>query len=293
MKLRKWITVLPLVFLAACSSIEETSTEMNIEMEAYTYPAEFTLGQDLNSAITELALMYEDFDLSKTKEDIYQESFIAHYCQNSRLSFDYLEQVREEKEGILSEEDVRYIQYSLTGEEVDFQNDIPAEGIDINQAASGLGYGNILSYEAEEIQEEVHLVAEFERGTDGSENTRLYELEVILVKNLQSCFDGYSIKSLASQDITSIIYGDNAEHTFYGCDLEVEENGVFTFENYGGEDDVQYGTHIEIDLSTNVALADFVRKNAGAEFDVTYILDDSMTQPVYRVVPVSIRLHGE
>ena len=296
MKFKSLIILLSMLLLVSCSNADESMTEFDtneLQIESYTYSEEFTLEENLNKAITELALMYDNFDWSKTKEDTYGTSFISHYCQNSRLSYDYLEKMRRENNGILSEEHVRYIQYSLTKENVDFQDNIPLGGIDINQSTSSLGFGKILSYEAEEDGEEVHLVAQFERGTDGSENTNLYELSIVLIKNPQSCFDGYSIKTLSSQNITPIITGDNREHTFYAYDLEIEENGIFTFENYGGEDDVQYGTHIEIDLSENQILADFVRENAGKEFDVTYIFDDSMTQPVYRVVPVSIALHDE
>lgn len=59
-----------------------------------------------------------------------------------------------------------------------------------------------------------------------------------MVENPESCFDGYSIKSLTSKDITPIVAGDNKEHTVEAFYLEIEENGIFTFECYGGEDDV-------------------------------------------------------
>lgn len=303
MKLRKWALLLPIIFLVSCGRVNETVTETenvkavdenssdsHVQSKEIT---EFKLSQNLNTAITELALMYDNFDLSKIEEDGYPQSFIFHFCQNSRLTFDYLEQLREEKNGILSVEDVQYIQQSLTNEMIDFGDEVPREGIDSNQTASGLGFGNILSYEADVLGEEVHLVATYERGIDEFQPARLYELNIVLVQNPESCFDGYSIKSLTSKDITPLINGDNKKHIFRGYDLEVEENGIFTFEYYGGDDEIEYDTHIIIDLSQNALLADYIRENAGEEFEVTYILDDTMTQPVYRVVPVRINLYNE
>ena len=184
----------------------------------------------------------------------------------------------------------------LTGEFVDFQNFVPIEGIDRHQNTHGLGFGRIISYDAEVCGDEVKLIADFERVRDYSEITKLYELCIILIKNPESCFDGYSIKSLTSKDITPSIYGDNKEHTFEGCylaDEDGEDDAIFTFENPNGKDDIIYDLYITVDLSDNPTLADFVRQNPWENFDVTYFLDESMTQPVYEVVPTDIKLHEE
>lgn len=94
---------------------------------------EFILGSNLKSAITELALNYDVFDASKTKEENYPMLFISSYCQNSRLTFDYLEEIKKENNGLLSREQVEYIQHSLTNESVDFQEYVGEEGIDVYQ----------------------------------------------------------------------------------------------------------------------------------------------------------------
>lgn len=73
--------------------------------------------------------------------------------------------------------------------------------------------------------------------------------------------------------------------------MGIEDEGIFTFECFGGEDGVIYGTHVEVDLSDNPTLADFVRKNTGKEFEVVYVLEGTMTQPVEQVVPIGIKLY--
>lgn len=304
MKLKKWVILLLIILLVAYGSankysskekgdkaLSKVETEFCIpEVKAYTYPQQFVLGPNLNAAITELAIMYDEFDSNRIKEEDYKESIIFRYCKNSRQTFDYLEQLKEEYNGVIPREQVEYIQYSLTGEWVDFKDEIPKEGLNIIQSSSGFCDGKIKSYQADCAGDEVNLLAEFEIVEDGTQITYLYELNIVLVKNPESCFDGYSIKSLSSKDITKPVYGDNKEHTFRGVGSEWEDNGVFEFENYGGKDDVVYDRYIRINLSENPTLAEYVRKNCEKELEVTYIFYDSMTEPVYEVVPISIRL---
>lgn len=97
--------------------------------------------------------------------------------------------------------------------------------------------------------------------------------------------------NLMRDNITSVITGDGKIHTFQGLDMGIEDEGIFTFECFGGEDGVIYGTHVEVDLSDNPTLADFVRKNTGKEFEVVYVLEGTMTQPVEQVVPIGIKLY--
>ncbi|MBQ9765265.1 MAG: hypothetical protein IJW18_03600 [Lachnospiraceae bacterium] len=231
MKAKRWLAILPMMALVACADSGEApiQPESTIAIEAsssttkpeviieiindvkidfdslgikdYTYPTEFVLGQNLSGAITELVLTFEEYNIDETEADYYMESFLFHFCQNTRFTFDYLEKVREENNAIMTKEQVEYVQYSLTNKFIDMQKDISEEGININEAAGSLGYGRILSYQAEVVGNEVNLVAEFERGTNEFEPTKLYELNVVLVKNPKSCFDGYSIKSIASKNI--------------------------------------------------------------------------------------------
>lgn len=254
----------------------------------------FVLGENLNGAITELALRYDEFDESSTKEEFYPETFIAAFCQNSRFTFDYLRDIMENSDGVLSKEQVEYIQYSLTGEKIDLTGYVGEEGVDIYQSTSGLGLGQIVSYESEGNGKEVNLVISFEfrniHDIESEKPTKVYELSVVLKKNEDSCFDGYSIKSMSKKDVTPVVQGDGEEHVFYGLDMGIEENGVFILECFGGTGEVAYGTHVEVDLSENPALAEVIRENPGEEFEVTYIWENTQAEPVTSVIPIDIKV---
>ena len=304
MKLKKRAIILLVILLVAYGSANNYNTKENgnkalskvetefyiPEIKSYTYPEQFVLGPNLNTAISELAIMYDEFDLTQIKEEHYKEHFISQYCQNSWSSFDYLERLDVVYNSIIPREQVEYIQYSLTGEWVDFKDVVPKEGLDLNQSSSGFCSGKIKSYQADCIGDEVNLQVKFEIIGNWNRKPLIYKLDIVLVRNPQSCFDGYSIRSLSSKEITKPIPGDNKVHTFEGMALEGEENGVFKFETYGGKDHVVYHICTDVDLSENPTLAEYVRENSGKVLEVTYVFDDSMTEPVYEVVPISIRV---
>lgn len=256
--------------------------------------AEFVMGENLSGAITELALKYDEFDGSATKEEGYPELFISTFCQNNRFTFDYLRDFMENSDGILNREQVEYIQYSLTGEAIDFSGYVGEDGIDIYQSTSGLGFGQIASYEGVLNGKEVNLVAQFEfrsiHDIEAEKPTKVYELTIVLEENKESCFDGYSIKSMSKKDVTPVVYGDGMEHVFYGLDMGIEENGVFILECFGGADEVVYGTHVEVDLSGNPALAEFIRENPGEELEVTFVWESTVEEPITHVIPTDINI---
>ncbi len=203
-----------MVVLAACG--KATNEEIIVERESVIIEEmrdfveveekQFILGENLQGAITQLALRLDTFDESTIKEEWYPTVFLSGFCQNSQFTFDYLEELREENEGILSREQVEFIQYSLTGEQLDLTAYVGEEGLDTYQAASGLGYGEIVSYEVNVKDGMTKLTAKFEyhgSNLDG-EYIRTYNLDVELVKNNESCFDGYSIRLLSKEDVTSV-----------------------------------------------------------------------------------------
>lgn len=267
---------------------------INQESSVNNEENEFVMGENLSGAITELALLYDEFDKAALQEESYPELFLSAFCQNSRFTFDYLANLMEKGDGILSKEQVEYIQYSLTGENVDFTDYVGEEGIDIYQSTSRLLFGEIVSYKGEVSGKEATVEAVFEfrnmHDIEAERPTKVYELTVTLEKNEDSCFDGYSIKSLSKKDVTPVESGDGKEHVFYGMDMGIEENGVFIFECFGSADEVSYGTHVEVDLSENPALAEMIRENPGEEFEVTYIWESTMTEPITSVVPIDIKL---
>ena len=288
--------------LVACGKVveekestgESNKVVANQESNVEGQENEFVMGENLAGAITELALKYDEFDMAATKEVGYPEIFISTFCQNNRFTFDYLENLMENSDGILRLEQVEYIQYSLTGEERDFSGYVGEDGIDIYQSTSGLLFGEISSYEGEVNGKEVTLAAVFEFRTmhdiEAERPTKVYELTVALEQNEESCFDGYSIKSMSKKDVTPVVCGDGKEHVFFGLDMGIEENGVFILECFGGAEDVSYGTHVEVDLSENPALAAVIRENPGAELEVTYIWESTVSEPIICVTPTDIKV---
>ena len=256
--------------------------------------AEFVMGENLSGAIVELALKYDEFDGSATKEEGYPELFISTFCQNNRFTFDYLRDFMENSDGILNREQIEYIQYSLTGEAIDFSGYVGEDGIDIYQSTSGLGFGQIASYEGVLNGKEVNLVAQFEfrsiHDIEAEKPTKVYELTIVLEENKESCFDGYSIRSMSKKDVTPVVYGDGMEHVFYGLDMGIEENGVFILECFGGADEVVYGTHVEVDLSGNPELAELIRENPGEELEVTFVWESTVEEPITHVIPTDINI---
>ena len=69
--------------------------------------------------------------------------------------------------------------------------------------------------------------------------------------------------------------------------LETFEGGEYYA---GGTDEVAYGTHVEVDLSENPALAEVIRENPGEELEVTYIWENTQAEPVTSVIPIDIKV---
>lgn len=86
------------------------------------------------------------------------------------------------------------------------QKDLPIEEgdtLDTANASSGYSFGRIADYDYEINADEIKVTADFEVGFDGSEEyTKQYRLSAVLVSNPESCFDGYCVKSLTTEDVT-------------------------------------------------------------------------------------------
>ena len=78
------------------------------------------MGENLKTAITQLALTYEKFNAASVNSEDWKETFIARFIQNARVSFDYLDSISDENGGKISVDELNYMQYSLTNTEVDF-----------------------------------------------------------------------------------------------------------------------------------------------------------------------------
>ena len=258
-------------------------------IKAYEYPSEFSMGDNLKVAIVQLALTYDNFDKTVVKSEEWKDIFIAKFIQNSRLSFDYLNQIVDKNDGQISISELNYIQCSLTNIELDFSSYVK-DCVNRNDAASGMNYGFITNYTYELTDEGVCITADLEVGAEGTDSTKKRELTVNLIKNAYSCFDGYSIDSISSRELTSQIEQENEEHIFYGTDMMEEDNGNFPFEFLYSEDDLNYAHFVYVDMTELTGLADFVRKNPGSDFKVTYVLNRGESDTIEKVVPIDITL---
>lgn len=164
----------------------------------YEYPAEFSMGENLKMAITQLALAYDHFDAASISDKGWKEIFVARFIQNSRASFDYLDLLSEKNDGRVDAEELYYIHYSLTGMELDFSS-YAGGAVNRYDDASAFNYGSISGWNYRETENGGSLTIDFEIGFDGSDRTQKRKLTVSLTKNPYSCFDGYSIVSITSE----------------------------------------------------------------------------------------------
>ncbi len=170
--------------------------ELGIQKQEY--PSEFSMGENLKTAITQLALSYDHFGKDSVSSESWKEIFIARFIQNSRASFDYLDRISDENDGKISVDQLNYIQYSLTNTEVDFSSEA-GDSVNRYDAASSLNYGWISRYSCEETKDGVIVTADFEVGYDGTDSTQKRQITVELIKNPYSCFDGYSVITISSE----------------------------------------------------------------------------------------------
>ena len=301
MKNCKMVFTIGLVFAvmmlaAACTDSNKSDDSIfdyeKLDVDEYVYPSDFELGDDLRGAITELACCYHDFDETVIDGEDWKNIFLARFIQNSRYSFQYMDEQETKNNGFISQEQVEYIQYSLTGKKLDF-SDYMDEKIDVQDTTSGMNFGNITDYEYEIHNGEIVLSADMQLQSDGTNNKKKEKLTVYLIKNPYSCFDGYSIRKLISEDVTENIKADGKEHVFYAADAGVEEDNVFALEFLYAEDNLQYGHFVYVDLSENKKLAEYIRNNSGSDFKVTYILNDTQDDVIERVTPTEIAVHTE
>ena len=214
-------------------------------IQEYEYPSEFSMGDDLKTAIIQLALCYDNFDKDSVCSEEWKEIFVSRFIQNTRSSFDYLDMVSGKNNGQISVDELNYIQYSLTGVELDFSS-FAGDGLDRYDAASPLNYGSITGYDYEDTDQGVIVTADFEVGYDGTASAQEREITVELVKNPYSCFDGYSVVSISSKVImTSCAMREGSTYVFYGTDMMEEDQGVFPFEFSCSEDDLLYGHFVD------------------------------------------------
>ncbi len=189
------------------SAVDEKIVDCEaLGIKEYEYPPEFSMGDNLKTAIAQLALHYESFDRDTPKTGGWKEDFIAAFIQNSRVSFDYLELISNQNNGQISIDELNYIQYSLTSTELDF-SPVVNGSIDRYEAASSFRFCLVSGYDYKDTDSGVLITADLEMGSDGTKEVQKYEITAELVKNPYSCFDGYSVVAFSST-IADNLQGD-------------------------------------------------------------------------------------
>lgn len=261
----------------------EDKTDTVAETEEATI--DFSLGEDLKGAICQLALEYDYFDKSVVNETEWESAFISDFILNSRYSFSYLNNLSEENSGIISAEELQYIQLSLTGQEMSFD-----ESVDVSQSSSKLLYGEISDYEFEQEGNEIILDANFVVHYDGSENEDEYSLNVVLVENSDSCFDGFTIEKLSKTPIESNVEAtdDTTEKTFYGELDDWIDDTTLTIEFAYSETSEEYKHFVYLDLSQSDDICQSLKdKEIGTLLRITYVNSSEQNGEMY-VVPISV-----
>lgn len=227
---------------------DDSNEEDNSENTTDNLIDKFELNEDLEGAICQLACAYDSFDSNTPVNDAtWKNTFVTSFIQNSRYSFAYLDNLRENESGIISSDNLEYIQESLTGKFISFD-----DSVDTNDSSSLLLYGEITNYSYELNGNKVRLTADFSIHYDGTENVYEYDLTAVLVPNSNSCFDGYSIDELSKTEkstATSEDTGDSVEKNFHGELLEWINDTMCVVEFSNSETGGNYNHFIYLDLS--------------------------------------------
>ena len=105
-------------------------------------PIDFELSTDLKGALCQLACSYDNFNQTTVNSAEWKEVFLSDFIQNSRFSYAYLNTLMENESGIISPENLKYIETSLTGIPINFDSAVNAY-----EAASKVSHGEITNYE--------------------------------------------------------------------------------------------------------------------------------------------------
>lgn len=221
-------------------------------IEKYDYPQEFSMGDDLRTAVEQLALTYENFSEDSVSSEGWPETFIARFIQNSMLSFSYLDAVSDKNEGEIGADELNYIQYSLTGVYLDVSS---YTGGSVNRfdAASPLVHGTISDWSYEYTDAGVTVAADLEIRSGGSDAAQARKITVLLIQNPYSCFDGYSIASISSENAEpDVSSSDDSAYVGEYLDEDNEEPNLEIARNGDGKYIVQIGIFRLTSLSDGV-----------------------------------------
>ena len=250
----------------------------SLGVQEFDYTDNFTLDEDLKSALENLALSYDSFDEQEVQTSQWKEWFISKYICNSRYSFEYLNQVAEENNGLIDVDNINYMNYSLTGVESDF-SDVVNEPVDSYQSSSGVSRGFITDYSCTQTIDGYDISGTMEVSYDGSDAVLYREINAKLKKNPYSCFDGYSIIFLTTQNMATPVTEPKLCEFVGGCYLDSinEETRVCTFEVFGADEELPMAHFVEIDLSDSEEMYNYVCENAGKDMRIQFEYSGGVT----------------
>ncbi|MBR5649697.1 hypothetical protein [Pseudobutyrivibrio sp.] len=267
------------------------------------YGDEFEMGENLKAGLTNLIYPdYEDgkWDNSKLADDQnWKDSFINSYLQNSWFSFDYMNYVGENSDGFMSKEQVEYAQYSLTGTYIEFD-----DGVDLSQASSGFGIGEIDSYTVDKYEKEddtVEITVKYSKyeeiaASESGDPDHAFDVKVVLKKDPYSCFDGYNVVSLEKTETTESLEADNKTHYVYGdiLDYDLTNNWIYLEYPYGDDytaGNAYFDHFLTIDCSDNPGLIDEAKalQESGVwQIKVGFTFDGSVKVPFETIKGTSV-----
>ena len=277
-----------------CNEYEKEYAEKfsQLAIEKHDYPKRFTLNQNLQNLIENIVVLNNEYNEATVCDEELQKYFIDRYLKNTDNSCDYILE-NYEKTGELTRQQVEYIQWSMTGKYVSFEN-IACDLVNIRETSSGWSYGELKNYSYELKDETVNINGIVTTKTVGYLGEQVYEFDASLEENPYSCFDGYSIKSISIKDVTPVIKPDYKVHEVVGS--LIEENitdGKVLIEVYDSKDNLSYDHCITLNLLSNEELQKLVLENKDKELVIRYVLDKEQGSYITEITPIGIELKSE
>ncbi len=277
-----------------CNEYEKEYAEKfsQLAIEKQDYPKRFTLNHNLQNLIENIVVLNNEFNEATICDEELQKYFIDRYLKNTEISCDYILE-NYEKTGELTRQQVEYIQWSMTGKYVSFEN-IACDLVNIRETSSGWSYGELKNYSYELKDETVNINGIVTTKTVGYLGEQVYEFDASLEENPYSCFDGYSIKSISIKDVTPVIKPDYKVHEVVGS--LIEENitdGKVLIEVYDSKDNLSYDHCITLNLQSNEELQKLVLENKDKELVIRYVLDKEQGSYITEITPIGIELKSE
>lgn len=166
----------------------------DLEISEYQYPENFNMDDDLRALLENCAIYYSDYDNSRSIDEEWEQGFIHNFCQSSWFGFDYLNSISDDDKSTISKDQVEYIQYSFSGNLIEFKSLKKEDQVAIDEASSGFSYAELLDFEAEDKGDVIDLSMTFSIS-NAAEGSVEKKGKATLIKNSYSCFGGYSIKT--------------------------------------------------------------------------------------------------